>query len=247
MIYGLDSRNERICADDADRKGKYKCPGCGANLILKRGEINIPHFAHERHKRCDLFTENKMTLWHIKHQMYYPSDEREVLLESDGVKHIADIKTGNVIIEFQHSPIGYAVFKERSQFYHKFGTIVWVFDLNGKKENIDSTTYHWERKCSITCGDEDNYLSNIKWRYSPCRHCEYNRGRTNTVFFWKHSSRMLGQCNFKALDESGMKCFFQINDNELIRVKWNQDGVKCFSGDRMSLDGFHKYIDSVKG
>lgn len=246
MIYGLDDRNIRVNARDANRGDKYRCPGCNTCLVLKHGEINIPHFAHAKRQKCDMFTENKMTLWHLNHQRYFQESEREVLLSHDGVTHIADVKTDDVIIEFQHSPISYTTFKERSQFYHRFGTLVWVFDLREKAENIDHTTFHWERKCTIACGDEENYLSNIKFRYSPCRHCEDNKGRTNTYFFWKHSSRMLGQCNYKALDESGLKCFFQIEENRFVRVKWNKDGVKCFSGDVMNIDGFHKYIESIK-
>lgn len=246
MIYGLDNNNERICASYADRKNRYKCPGCGANLILKRGEINIPHFAHEKHQRCDLLTENKMTMWNLNHQKHYHENEREVILTFDGVKHIADVKTGNVIIEFQHSPISHKVFSERNQFYHNFGTVVWVFDLINKKENIDYTTYHWERKCNISCGKEENFLSDMKWWQCPCRYCEDNKGRTNTYYHWKNASRMLGQCDFKALDNAGMKCFFQFEENCFVRVTWNKNGVKTFSGYKMGLDGFHRFIERLK-
>lgn len=219
MLYGCDDQNKRISAEDAERKGKYSCPVCGAKLVLKRGKINIPHFAHEKNSKCDSLLENKMTLWHIQHQMYFGSDEREVILQADGVKHIADVKTGNVIIEFQHSPISYDDFRERSNFYHRFGTIVWVFDLMDKTDRIYERKVHWERKCNVYCGDEESYLSNIKDYWSPCRSCSYNRGRTNTYFTWLHSSRMLGECDFKELDQAGLKCFFQIGDDRLVHVK----------------------------
>ena len=241
MLYGCDDQDKRISAEDAERSGIYSCPVCGAKLVLKRGDINIPHFAHEKNSKCDSLLENKMTLWHIQHQMYFGSDEREVILQADGVKHIADVKTGNVIIEFQHSPISYDDFKERSDFYRGFGTIIWVFDMKDKVDRIHTyVAYSWAKECDIFCFLKENTLS--KPPYWSCWKCQYNRAKATKVFNWKNSSRMLGKCNFEKMDSSGMKCFFQIGNDEFVHVKWNKDGVSLFGGDVMSLDGFHKFI-----
>ncbi len=36
---------------DADEDGDYRCPGCGATVVLRRGAHRRPHFAH-RHESC---------------------------------------------------------------------------------------------------------------------------------------------------------------------------------------------------
>lgn len=244
MIYCSDEMGRRVCADTANKKGAYKCPGCGADVILRRGKINIPHFAHMKGQSCDLVTENKMTMWHIDHQSYWPEEEREVVITYAGKKHIADIKAGNVIIEFQHSPIDYNTLVERSNFYHRFGTVVWVFDLTQKAEDrIFGYAHIWKRECSIECGDQSYYEYG---RETVCQTCKYNTGPVNRYYYWKQSSRTLGQCDFKKLDKAGMKTFFQLSDDYFVHVTWNKNGVKCFSGTPMNLCEFHDYLDRLK-
>ena len=105
MKFGSLEDGTRVSADVASKSNNHFCPGCGSPLILKQGEINDWHFAHESGSECEAFTENKMSEWHIRHQSAFPEECREVRLEMDGVVHIADVKIGNLIIEFQHSPI----------------------------------------------------------------------------------------------------------------------------------------------
>lgn len=90
------------------------------------------HFAHAKNTSCDLFTENKMTEWHFMHQEKFPEQCREVRLKNGQKVHIADIKDGRAIIEFQHSPICNEDFEERSTFYSAFGHLIWVFDFIDK-------------------------------------------------------------------------------------------------------------------
>ena len=117
-------------------------------MILRQGEINVWHFAHEKDNACDLTTENKMTAWHYYHQAAFDEDCREVVLEHNGIKHIADIKWRNLIIEYQHSPISNKVFEERNDFYRQFGMLFWVFDMREacKSERIyrSGKAYKWE-------------------------------------------------------------------------------------------------------
>lgn len=136
MIYAYDADMKRVKADYASKCKNYYCPGCNSALILKQGQINIPHFAHKSTKFCDAFTENKMTEWHIRHQQQFDEKCREVLLQYANKRHIADIKIGNVIVEFQHSPISSEIFDERNDFYRHFGSVVWVFDLHDADRRI---------------------------------------------------------------------------------------------------------------
>lgn len=134
MKYGQLDDGTRVSADYASKLNKHFCPGCGAALILKQGPINDWHFAHESGKDCDAFTENKMTEWHIMHQRDFPEEYREVRLEDPECNevHIADIKCGNLIIEFQHSHIDNETFENRTEFYSQYGRVVWVFDFMDK-------------------------------------------------------------------------------------------------------------------
>ena len=42
-----NDKNEEILADDAVRGTSFFCPSCKGPMILRRGKINIPHFAHK--------------------------------------------------------------------------------------------------------------------------------------------------------------------------------------------------------
>lgn len=144
MFFGQLETGERVSALKADKTNRYICPVCGSNLILKQGKINAWHFAHESGTDCDAFTENKMTKWHIWHQEEFPEECREVRLEDteEGRVWIADIKCGNMIIEFQHSPMDIDTFERRSAFYSKYGRLVWVFDF---REKYQSGQIGWYR------------------------------------------------------------------------------------------------------
>lgn len=44
--FGLSPKGQEVHAKDASRDTVYRCPSCKAELLLKRGEIRRPHFAH---------------------------------------------------------------------------------------------------------------------------------------------------------------------------------------------------------
>lgn len=46
-----------------NRKLDFRCPECKASMILKKGSIKYPHFAHEAHSVCEISGE---TLEHLK-------------------------------------------------------------------------------------------------------------------------------------------------------------------------------------
>ena len=47
MFYALNKDGIRIDAYEADKNEQYTCPICNNRVILKRGSVNINHFAHE--------------------------------------------------------------------------------------------------------------------------------------------------------------------------------------------------------
>ncbi len=44
---------ENICS--ASKTNKYYCPDCNKSVILRKGEINRPHFAHKKESGCNYY------------------------------------------------------------------------------------------------------------------------------------------------------------------------------------------------
>lgn len=60
--------------------------------------------------------------------MLFPINNIEVIIERNGIKHIADVKLRNgKIIEFQHSSLSINEIKEREDFYDN---MIWVFNAS---------------------------------------------------------------------------------------------------------------------
>lgn len=114
----------------------YYCQICNQPMLQRRCVTKIDHFAHySPHGNnniipCSDHWGYDKTEWHLKWQKSFPVDAMERVLEFHGNKHIADVLVGNVVVEFQHSPISLSDFTERNNFYTLLGyKVIWVFDL----------------------------------------------------------------------------------------------------------------------
>ncbi len=104
-------------------KQRYFCPGCGSDVLLKAGEVKIPHFAHRSLANCDAFSEPETPLHlHGKLQLHYffsqhtQTTELEKYLPS--IKQRADLLVNNQIaIEFQCSTISAGQVRSRTEGY----------------------------------------------------------------------------------------------------------------------------------
>jgi uncharacterized protein YkuJ len=47
-----------VLAKDANKQTEYICIGCKEDLIFKKGDINIQHFAHKSYSKCQYFCNN---------------------------------------------------------------------------------------------------------------------------------------------------------------------------------------------
>jgi competence protein CoiA len=101
----------------------FFCPGCGASVTLKIGEIKIPHFAHKSLHDCDSSGEPESPL-HLqgKQQLYkfFSSQNLTVELEKyvPAIRQRADLLLNHQIaIEFQCSPISASQIASRSAGY----------------------------------------------------------------------------------------------------------------------------------
>lgn len=141
MFVAKDKEGNRVTIEEAARGGEYFCPLCGDRVIVKAKESEAvsEHFAHKNKVECDSWRSvaNVMSEWHRAWQNCFPKECREVVVQSGGVKHIADVLINNdTVIEFQHSPITAEEIAERNRFYTECGyKVVWVFDADGKIKN----------------------------------------------------------------------------------------------------------------
>jgi hypothetical protein len=59
LIGALNKQNNQlVLAKDANKQSEYICIGCKEDLIFKKGDINVPHFAHKPHSKCLYFYDN---------------------------------------------------------------------------------------------------------------------------------------------------------------------------------------------
>lgn len=187
MEFALNLNNERVHASCADKDQDYICPLCRKKVVLRRGEINVVHFAHQ--SKCDDNWKYDMSEWHSEWQQQFPKRNQEVVVDINGEKHRADVIACGYVIEFQHSPITADEFDERNKFYLSNGKkVIWIFDLSDEFE-----------ASRIRCNEEwsrtDDNGGKYSWRY-PKRFLQNylpQRDKNIIVFFQlfdsKHAER----------------------------------------------------------
>ena len=138
MFTAYDKNGQIIYAEDCEKGVDCVCKVCGEKLVLKKGDIKRPHFAHNTKGTCSYDDRDNKSPWHIRMQEYFPKEDREILFidKRTGEKHIADVYLAdkNTVIEFQHSDIKREEFLKRTEFHISNNRrIVWVFDESVKK------------------------------------------------------------------------------------------------------------------
>ena len=117
------------------------CPGCGAPVIPKCGEVRIKNWAHVRNCECDSWHEPEGS-WHRDWKSQFPESWQEIVHHApSGERHIADIKTvRGYVIEFQHSPLRPDERRARDAFYPK---LLWVVDATRRKSDAPILLRLW--------------------------------------------------------------------------------------------------------
>jgi Competence protein CoiA-like family len=137
MLVALGPAGDRIEAARNTPTGNYACPACGSGVIVKRGRVRVPHFAHEVRGACDLAVES------VRHQL-----AKRVLADRFRMRgYLAEIEephpeTGRrvdvavtvgdghrIAIEVQDSAIAVDQMKARTKADRRAGffATVWVF------------------------------------------------------------------------------------------------------------------------
>ena len=129
MLTAINTEGIKVSADKADKKEKYFCPTCGAEMILKQGAKISWHFAHPSECKDNWHYEEK-TPWHKNWQDKFSIENQEVVMLTDEEIPRADVFINNTVVEFQHSNLSLEEFNKRNDFYTSLGyRVVWVVDM----------------------------------------------------------------------------------------------------------------------
>jgi competence CoiA-like predicted nuclease len=118
---------ELIHADRALRGPVYNCRFCPSEMILKRGEVRIPHFAHRASQSC-ISLHKPESEFHLKlkkrvHE-FLKGSELEVRIGD----HVFDVVHNQFIFECQVSAISLEEMHDRERCAQEHDKeIVWVF------------------------------------------------------------------------------------------------------------------------
>ena len=132
------SEGTRVYAAGAEKGGDYRCPGCAAPMILRKGEVRIHHFAHRPEIACDWGVGETEAHLAAKLSLYNAFKDRSLRAEAEWiVPHLGgdrradvfiwEMGAGPVAIELQHSAIGLAEIAARTESYMAAGiAVIWL-------------------------------------------------------------------------------------------------------------------------
>ena len=205
---------------EATPNGKALCPFCDHKMIAKCGEFVSWHWAHERAANCDSWYQPE-TEWHRKWKAVFGKDNCEIILNKDGIKHIADIKTiHGCVIELQNSPINYEKLIEREDFYGP--DMIWIINGIQFADNFKILPIHGLEYDTYT-PEFDRFAK--MHGFTPNYSSEKNTGR----FEWKRPKKVWSLAGANVYIDFGNEFLFKIN-------KWSSDSKGI--GDQISKKQF---------
>ncbi|CAK1223098.1 competence protein CoiA [Fructobacillus evanidus] len=136
MLLAINSSNQYCFANLANREESYRCPACKESVVLRHGQQNVAHFAHQVQASCHSFTEGE-TIDHLLGKMaLYRSfaKDYQVVVEPvlGQISQRPDLlvkrpQGPDLAIEYQCSPIGRKRLQERNQGLKSLGLeVLWV-------------------------------------------------------------------------------------------------------------------------
>ena len=130
MRFANNSFGLRICADDAAKGEEYFCPTCSKPLVLKKGKIILPHFAHFPNQPCtDTWTYDESP-WQQKWQRKFRAEQQEVIVSHNSQSHRADIIAGDNVLLFQDTAITGKFFNEKTKYFQHDGKdVFWIIHV----------------------------------------------------------------------------------------------------------------------
>ena len=121
----VDGQRKHI--SEAVRGERGVCPICGEVLVARIGVFRARHWWHANGCPCDVDWYEPKGPWHWYWQNQFPENWREVVLEREGVKHIADIRIeSGSVVEVQWSAISIEKILQREAFYK---SMLWIVGM----------------------------------------------------------------------------------------------------------------------
>lgn len=122
----------------------FFCPQCKEALILKIGQIKIPHFAHQKNSQCDaLFSEGESATHLLgKKQLFSFFQQRQLAVELEPFLHklrqrpdlLVTKNNRHYAIEFQCSRLTSELYAERTKGYEMHNIVpVWLLQTPSDK------------------------------------------------------------------------------------------------------------------
>lgn len=101
-------------------------------LKLVAGEYRCPHFRHQCRGKCSC--PDGETDWHLEWKSHFDQIEVDMGVdEVTGERNRADAVVGNLVLEFQHSPIKDEEKDARERFYGSKGGMLWIVDASNTR------------------------------------------------------------------------------------------------------------------
>ncbi len=128
MLIAETKDGQKIEASDLTMKPTETlfCPGCKEPVMLKKGTLKLPHFAHFAHAACASFSEGE-TREHLSNkfllQVWSGTGKLEAYLPQ--LKQRPDLLVDRLAIEVQCSPLSLERMIERTQNYQRHGYFPW--------------------------------------------------------------------------------------------------------------------------
>jgi hypothetical protein len=148
----LSDGSVKIAKDVVKENGPFYCSFCNEEMILRKGMVKIPHFAHKQGSTCAYSTGETLEHEWAKLNLFMTAEKMGInaFIEKKLSDHVRadvllDFGDQKVAVEFQKSGMSVEQCKQRLQKYEETGIpVIWIFLLK----------------------DVQNFEGNIKWRKS---------------------------------------------------------------------------------
>lgn len=136
MLIAINNEGTATLATFAERKNRFTCPGCGAKVVLKKGDLKVAHFAHLKNSICSRYSEGE-TVEHLQGKLnlynWILSKGIEAKLEvflpeiSQRADILITVDQTVIAVEYQCSKISIDEVCSRTMGYHQLGiSVIWI-------------------------------------------------------------------------------------------------------------------------
>lgn len=151
VLVAINEKGQTVKSHEEEKGGAFFCPCCKSEVILKKGEVKFPHFAHKQLVTCQGASESE-TLEHIQGKLLVAKNcerfgisyELEAFLPE--INQRADVLIEKkTAIEFQCSSLSIERLKERTENYQSHGyQVFWILGKDlGKSSRLTGLRKHF--------------------------------------------------------------------------------------------------------